>query len=87
MKIKVDDEKAIDTKQHQLTLRSGEGIVLGVSLGDDDDVIVTFDGPGGGSDDVFPIFIQDAAPVTTSLKYLWIDTSGSDIAFWVEDGV
>ena len=31
------------------------------------------------------VYIQDTQP-TVSGKYLWIDTTGNDITFWVEDG-
>lgn len=42
------------------------------------------DATGGGSSNVF---IQPVAPSGVTGAYLWIDTSGGDISFWVEDGV
>jgi len=32
------------------------------------------------------LYIQDTQP-TADGKYLWVDTSGGDITFWVEDGL
>lgn len=86
MKIRVGSE-TIEVATPKIEFASGENMGITMEVGDDDDVIVTFvAGDVGDSADV-PVFIQDTAPTTIADKYLWIDTSGGDIAFWVEDGV
>jgi len=48
-----------------------------------------FGGPGG--DTVYPVYIQNTAPVTAAPKYMWIETAiGGDadcFGFWFEDGL
>jgi len=86
MKIRVGGE-TIEVASPKIEFEAGDNMGIALTRGDDDDVIVTFvSGDVGDSSDV-PVFIQDTAPVTIANKYLWIDTSGGDIAFWVENGV
>jgi len=41
---------------------------------------------GSNSSGTGSLYIQDTQPVATG-KYLWVDTSGTDITLWVEDGI
>lgn len=44
---------------------------------------------GSGEPGDFPVFIQDNQPVTTSQKYLWVQTNFIEpggLTLWVEDG-
>lgn len=86
MKIRVGAE-TFEVSTPKIEFEAGENMGITLTRGDDDDVIISFvAGDVGDSADV-PVFIQDTAPVTIATKYLWIDTSGGDIAFWVENGV
>ena len=55
--------------------------------------LTTKDGLFGGanSDTIFPIYIQNTAPVTSAAKYMWIETAISGDAncfsFWFQDGI
>lgn len=43
-------------------------------------------GPSGGGSGTQNVFIQDTQPSATG-AYLWIDTSGGNLQFLVEDGL
>jgi hypothetical protein len=44
-------------------------------------------GPPGSGSASQNVFVQSVAPTTTEPVYLWIDTSGGNMTFWVEDGI
>jgi hypothetical protein len=85
MKIRVGSE-TIEVSTPKIEFDAGENMGILLTRGDDDEVILTFTSGDVGDDADVPLFIQDTAPVTVATKYLWIDTSGGDIAFWVENG-
>lgn len=75
-----DLQAALNAKQDDLVSGTNIKTINGASIIGSGDLVVS-----GG--DGLKIYIQDAEPSWgASEKALWIDTTGSDLNFWVQDG-